>query len=208
MNRTVQRSLDAVIVTALTVAIALIGIAWHQSTTAHIALDMDGRRVALDTRPDPAGADVQATGGRFHAPGQGLDVPLLEMSASGGVLNPPTLTDAFILRDPDRTTADGVRPRIIVMHAVHGGRAPGNALITTGGTATKVLVGAGDQLWVDGVEYVVESTDILSKPAAASSSDIWGYHEDGADRITVITCRPDNRAAHATHNLVVHAVRT
>ena len=168
--------------------------------------DLDGRCVELDVEQDAA---VGPDRGRFQAPEQGLDVPLVEMAASGGVLNPPTLTEAFLVRDPERTTPDGTRPRVVAMHAVRDGRAPGNAFFEPGARNPAVRVSAGDELVVDGVAYVVESTEVLTKSEAASSTEIWGGHPDGDERLVVLTClQRAGSAGPATENLVVHAVRT
>jgi hypothetical protein len=190
---------------ALVGAVVLLGLAWRGSAGT-VLLDMDGRRIALDVDPGPASTGVRATGGRFQAPAHDLDVPLLEMAAAGDVLNPPTLTDAFLLRDPDRTSGPGTRPRVVVVHAVRGGRAPGNALLSPDGTAPAVR--PGDDLWVDGVRYTVAVAEVLPQRHAARSPAIWAHHDDGVDRLVVLTCLTGSTGdGPASHNLVVHARR-
>lgn len=170
--------------------------------------DLDGRCVRLDAVPRVAAAAVRPTGGRFEAPAQGLDVPLSEMSAPDGVLDPPTLTAAFVLDDPERASSAGTRPLVVAMHAVRDGRAPGNAFFEPGATDPAVTVAPGDALRVDGAAYVVESAEILPKADAAASPDIWGPRPDGGARLVVITClQRAGEAGAARENVVIHAVR-
>ncbi|MCL1871993.1 MAG: hypothetical protein FWF90_16490 [Promicromonosporaceae bacterium] len=169
--------------------------------------DLDGRRVQLDLPPDAEAAAVEPTGGRFVAPDHGLDVPLMTMRLAGTVLNPPTLTEAFLVRDP-APVPDGVagaRPRIVAMHAVNGGRAAGNAFAEPSGA---VVVAPGDRLYVDGDLYVVDSVEVMRKEVAERDQAIWGVRDDGASRLVVLTClqRPGG-PTRAPDNLVLHASR-
>jgi hypothetical protein len=193
-------------------AVALLGAAvavWTSApgseTGSAVLRDLDGRRVALDEAPDLAGAAVQDTGGRFVAPRQGLDVPLLSMAVSGGTLVPPTLTDAFLVRD--RATPGAPGTTIVTMHAVAGGNAPGNALVTAGRPDPTVTIEAGDPLLVDGVAYTVAGAEVLDKRAVTTAPSVWGEADDGADRLVVLTCVQRGGAGPAAENLVVHATR-
>jgi hypothetical protein len=57
--------------------------------------DLSGNQVVLDEEPDVAAADPAPLPqgddgvGRFQAPAQGLDVPLVAMNVVRGVINPP-----------------------------------------------------------------------------------------------------------------------
>lgn len=207
MRAWVRRALDVAVVAALLGTAAFAVLAWKDASGHAVLTDLDGRAVVLDEVLDPA-ADPSATGGRFQAPGQGLDVPLLTMSVSGGVLNPPTFTDAYLVRDPDRATADGVRPLVVAVHAVRDGRAPGNAFFEPRSADPALTVGPGDELLVDGVRYVVGATEVLSKADAARSPRIWGPDPEGDRRLVVVTClQRSGSAGQASENLVVHAVR-
>lgn len=92
--------------------------------------------------------------------------------------------------------------------AVRDGRAPGNAFARTAGNDVVVLADAGDELHVDGVVYRVEAVDVLAKEAAARAPEIWAPHDDGEDRLVVITClqRP-GAVGPAAENLVLYAMR-
>ncbi|QAY69811.1 class F sortase [Xylanimonas protaetiae] len=205
-----RRVLRLVLVAVLALSLAGAGLTlWEQHLRPDAATtlrDLDGRRVELDLPPDLEAAAVEPTGGRFVAPDHGLDVPLVWMSVDGSVLNPPTLTDAFVVRDP-APAADGAggRPRIVAMHAVRGGRAPGNAFAASSG---EVLAAPGDRLYVDGDLYVVDTVEVVPKEAAERDASIWGVRDDGDVRLVVLTClqRPGG-PTRAPDNLVLHASR-
>jgi hypothetical protein len=204
----VRQALGVVIVASVLGAAGLAWLAFTEGKPAAVLTDMDGRRVALEEAPELEGADMVPTGGRFLAPSQGIDVPLVKMSPSGGVVNPPTLTDAFLLRDPHRGSDAGTRARVVAMHAVRDGRAPGNAFFEPGAPDPSLTVAPGDELFVDGARYVVESTEVLMKGDAARSPEIWGYHPDGEERLVVLTClQRSSGHGPAPENLVLHAVR-
>lgn len=198
-------------VTAL-VTIALLGagaVAWDDAAgdrASHgtVLRDLDGRGVVLESVPDVERADVRATDGRLVAPRQELDVPLLTMASTAGTLTPPTLTDAFLLREHGDPGTPGTS--VVAMHAVTGGNAPGNAFVEPTTSGPVVSVAAGDPLVVDGVTYTVTSTEVLDKQAARASEDIWGEADDGVDRLVVVTCLQRGGAGRATENLVIHAV--
>lgn len=198
MSRGARGVLRAVAVVALVCAGAL---AWAAARPgapdgSAVLTDLDGRSVALDAAPTPAGPGSRVVG-RFQAPAQQLDVALRTMSAPGTVVSPPSLTEAFVVTS---VAGDPVGPgRVVVLHAVQGGRAPGNALVGTG-----VAVRAGDPLVVDGTRYRVVETLVVDKGDAGSA---WARAADpGA--LVVLTCLPrTGTAGAATQNLVVHAVR-
>lgn len=169
--------------------------------------DLDGQPVILDPSPlevEPAAGawdDRRQAATRFRAPAQGLDVPLLRMNVRGGVINPPTLRDAFevVALEPDL-------PRVIALHAVRGGRAAGNAFYAQHPTGTVITVAAGDVLHVGERTYVVDDVTVLDQQDAARSERIWGASPDQAGRLVVITClqRP-GLTGPAEENLVIFA---
>jgi len=200
-----------------------------------ILTDLDGRRVALDLAPDLEGSEMVAAAGRFVVPAVGLDVPLVYMTITRGVLNPPTLTDAFLVRgtggrgfetpvpgsarlsgteptaDGNARTTDGalIRPQILALHSVQGGRAAGNALATIGpdGRAKSALQ-PGDMLYVGEVAYKVTSVEEQRKEDAALDPAIWQESAAGAERLVVITClQHPGGPRRAPTNLIIHAVK-
>ncbi|MFE6970450.1 hypothetical protein [Isoptericola sp. NPDC057653] len=168
--------------------------------------DMDGRQVVLEHAPDATGAQAAPTGGHFVAPEQGLDVPLLAMTVTGQVVNPPSLVDAYLLRGYGSPTDPGSGLVVVAMHAVRDGHAPGNAFVDPDEGA-QVSLDAGDPLVVDGVAYAVDGVEVLGKDRAAQS--LWDDAPARDGELLVLTClqRPGTAGA-AAENLVVHATRT
>lgn len=171
-------------------------------------LDLDGRPVVLDDVPDAAAADPVPTGGTFAAPRQGLEVPLVEMNVVRDVINPPTLTDAFLVRGFGSPREPGSGLVVVAMHAVRGGNAPGNAFFTMGATESPLTVEVGDPLVVDGVEFAVTGSQVLGKDAAASSDAVWGRPAERDGELVVITCLQRTwEWGSAADNLVIFAQR-
>lgn len=172
--------------------------------------DLDGRPVVLDPPPpevEPADGEwdlLRQAAGRLRAPGQGLDVALLPMQVRYGVVNPPTLRDAF-----EVTPQAPGAPRVIAMHAVRGGRAAGNALFSQHEQVPRILIGPGDLLQVAEQAFVVDEVLVLDQQDAAASERIWGSSAGQSDRLVIITClqHPDATGP-AEENLVVFAHRT
>jgi len=202
-------------VSVVVVALAMLGatgatVLWLReggTSTATGPRDLDGRAVALDDAPGDAVRGRAA--GRFEAPRQGLDVPLVELAVTGTELVPPTFTDAFLVDGPADADAAGERPVVVAMHALREGRAPGNAFFEDGAADPAVTVRAGDPLVVDGVAYTVTRTEVLAKSAAARSADVWAAQPGGSERLVVITClQRAGASGPAAENLLVHAART
>jgi hypothetical protein len=169
-------------------------------------LDLDGRPVILDDPPDAAASDPVPTGGRFVAPRQHLDVPLVEMNVVNNVINPPTLTDAFVVRGFGSPRTPGSGLVVVSMHAVRGGNAPGNAFFDMGPTASPVTIAIGDPLQVDGVTYTVTGTQVLGKTAASTSADIWAAPSQRSGELVVLTClQRASEQGSARDNLVIFA---
>lgn len=178
-------------------------------------VDLAGNRVVLDDLPDVAAADPVplATGpegaGRFVAPRQGLDVPLVAMSVVSGVINPPTLTDAFLVRGFGTPDEPGSGLVVVAMHAVRGGAAPGNAFLDVRPDATSPSVEVGDVVHVDGVAYTVTGSQVIPKGVAATSPEIWGDPDGRDGELVLVTCLQRAReTGSADDNLVVFAQRS
>jgi hypothetical protein len=171
-------------------------------------VDLDGNHVVLDDPPDVQAADPVPTGGRFVAPRQGLDVPLARMNVVRNVINPPTLTDAFLVRGYGSPHEPGSGLVVVAMHAVRGGNAPGNAFFAMGPTSSHVTVTPGDPLQVDGITYVVTSSEVLDKAAASASDAVWANPAGRDGELVVLTClqRATEHGA-AQDNLVILAKR-
>jgi hypothetical protein len=171
-------------------------------------VDLDGRPVVLDDVPDVAAADPVPTGGRFEAPAQGLDVPLVEMNVVDGVINPPTLTDAFLVRGYGDPHEPGSGLVVVAMHAVRGGHAPGNVFFDMGPTDSPVTVRAGDRLIIDGVAFEVTGSEVIGKTVLSASDDIWASWPDRDGEAVILTClQRATETGSAQDNLVIYARR-
>ncbi|MER7604461.1 hypothetical protein [Nocardioides sp. NPDC127503] len=159
-----------------------------EAAGAYVSRDLDGNRVRWPAPPDVAGSEVRWTGERFRAPRQSLSVPLLDAEVTAGVINPPTLTDAYDYRDAGAPGTAG--NRVIAMHAVRDGRGPGNAFVDLGpGSLPEALVRRGDVLVVGDERYRVTQTIIEPKQVAAKDPRIW----QDEHALVVITCLVDPR---------------
>lgn len=212
MSRSPRRGVGTVLVavTTLAAAVACVGLllAWSRSgePVGRVVRDLAGNAVALDA-PDREAARVRRTGERFEAPAQDLSVPLLSAVAVDGVINPPSLTEAFRYREYGDPGRPGSGTVVVAVHSVRGGAGPGNALVAPGaggdgGPAVRVAV--GDPLVVAGVTYRVTGTQVLAKAEVAADASIWR----GEDGLVVLTCFPDPAVPLAEQlNLVVRAER-
>lgn len=210
----VRRRTSAVLAVVTVLAFVLAGaLGWlylhsGDDSDGYVSKDLDGNRVQWGTPPDVAGSDAQPTGRRFRMPGQGLDVPLQEASVTGAVVNPPDLTDAFLLRDYGDPKDPSSGLSVVAFHAVRDGRGPGNYLFDFADPADPVLVHPGDPIRVGGQRYRVTDTTVESKRAAAGDPRIWGDQTDRGDELVVLTCllRP-GVPLEQQDNLVVFAKR-
>ncbi len=144
----------------------------------------------------PFAAPGAAEPGRFVIEALGLDVALLPIAPADGAVEPPTFTDAYVVRF---TT-----PRVVVMHSStrrteDGSTAIGNRLWDR--DAAKPLLADGTLVQVAGVGYTITGYTVLDKKALPSS-DVWAK-----TGLLIITCaeRADGQAS--TDNIVFFAQR-
>lgn len=201
-----------VLVTAAAAVLAVVFYAAYRdsaepaSEDAFVSKDLAGNTVRWDVPPDVEASAVQDTGGRFLAPSLDLSVPLLSAQIADGIINPPTMTDAFVYRDygdPDATESGLV---VIAMHAVRSGEAPGNRFVDVTEDEATILVQEGDLFEVDGHEYQVSDTEVLSKAAATQSSRLWDDWESRDGELVVVTClqRP-GQVGNSLENVIIYA---
>lgn len=172
-----------------------------------VTLDLDGRRVLWDAAPDVARARAEPTGGRFVAPRQRLSVPLLSASVVDDLIVPPTLTDAYVIRDYGRLDDRRSGLVVVAMHSVRGGRGPGNAFFEPGSGRTP-SVAAGDPLVVDGTAYEVTEVRVARRGTAATDPRLWDRWRERGDELAVVTCLLDPHVPMTRQdNLVVLARR-
>jgi hypothetical protein len=137
--------------------------------------------------------------GLLRVPSVGLSVSLGQVQVVDGVVNPPTSDAAYLVSgygDPH-----GAGTAYVAMHSGRGVEAAGNVLIDV--DAGQARVHAGDQVFVDGVPYVVQEVRLVEKAVLPEESDLW-VPVDG--RLVLFTClqRPEGRSI---QNVVVIAER-
>src|SRR5699024_6117028 len=91
-----------------------------------------------------------------------------------GIINPPSMTDAFLYRDYGDPQVPDSGLVLIALHAVRSGQAPGNRFVDLSEEQQPVVrIAAGDALEVDGQHYRVTGTEVLTKVAATHNSRLW-----------------------------------
>lgn len=182
-------------VLAVLAAVAAAGLTWaflvaRDQPEGYTSRDLDGNTVVWDRAPDVAGSRVRPTGLRFRAPVQGLSVPLESAVVTGGVINPPSLTSAFLMRDFGRPGVPRSGQVVVALHSVHDGRGPGNSFFDMDAPAgvDPVLVKVGDPLLVGPVRYLVTRTLVESKSAAAADPRLWADWSSRRGALLVVTC--------------------
>jgi hypothetical protein len=192
---------------ALVLVVAGTALVVHSLSTSRDApRDMASNPVQFEPGNSPAPSTIErmqvqdTDSGRLRVPSVGLDVPLGSMLAVDNVINPPSFTQAYWVRNVGVAPADASSGTVfVVSHSVSGGRAPGNYLLNVGkGTST---VNAGDLISVDGHDYIAQSWRAISKKQLPAAQDLW---DPVPGRLVLITCleQPDGNSP---DNLVVVA---
>lgn len=213
MTATTQRGKRAIVAAVLAAAaIALVAAGWFMlspqaAPAAAAAVDMRGNPVVLDpdVTPVPEAEAVADIGARFVAPSVSLDVPLGELSEVDGQITPPGFTSAYLVRNRGVAPSDAAEGTVyVVMHSLrNGGVGPGNALFDVTDGSSRVA--AGDTISVSGVEYTVESHEVIGKKELPTREDLWS---STPDRLVVITCLQSPDGKPSTSNFVLIAQRT
>lgn len=181
MTATTQRGKRAIVAAVLAAAaIALVAAGWFMlspqaAPAAAAAVDMRGNPVVLDpdVTPVPEAEAVADIGARFAAPSVSLDVPLGELSEVDGQITPPGFTSAYLVRNRGVAPSEAAEGTVyVVMHSLrNGGVGPGNALFDVTDGSSRVA--AGDTISVSGVEYTVESHEVIGKKELPTREDLW-----------------------------------
>lgn len=149
-------------------------------------------------KPPVDGVSTQDSRGKFVVESVGLSVDLLTQEfPEDGVLTPSDFVSAHEVVDSAAGwTGSTEHVRLITMHSSSSSSsAPGNALVRDG----VPLVTTGDRFSVDGVDYEVQSAQIVTKgeiPAEVFS--------DEPGRLVVVTCSPQGTPS-STSNVVILA---
>ncbi|MDR2931035.1 MAG: class F sortase [Propionibacteriaceae bacterium] len=175
-------------------------------TAAGQIRDMEGRIIVPD---DPSATSsafmeeakmVENDGGEgFVVPVINLNVPVGSVNEVNGVMNPPSFTSVFWIRNRGVSLADAAQGTVyMVTHAIAGGSAPGNFLQTDG----HVALNPGDVIMVNDKEYRFESAQSIPKTEIADHAELW---TDDPGRLILITCVVRPEGGIAINNLVIIA---
>lgn len=158
--------------------------------------------------PQTASAPPGATTGvRLRVPSVGLDLPVLPMEPEDGVIDPPTLGEAYWIDpygDPVGSAEQAQNTLYITGHSWARGDAAFNPLLDR--AQQRGAVEAGDVVTVatpgGSVDYTVESTRRYAKGELPGAGEVWDVVPG---RLVLITCfqRDDGQAS--TENFVVVA---
>ncbi|MFT8593431.1 MAG: class F sortase [Bifidobacterium sp.] len=199
----------ALLLTALFLATALVGVfmVGRGAVEYHSAAkDMHGNSVTMDSDELPDGQQtrrmhaVQDLGLTLEVPAVSMKVPVGELSAVDGVITPPTFTQAYLVRNRGvglQKAADGTV--YVVTHSLSDGFAPGNYLFDV--AAQRATVKRGDALRIAGLNYSVDSSEMIAKTSLASRSDVW---DSVPGRLVLITCL-QRQHGRSLRNLVIFA---
>lgn len=169
--------------------------------------DLDGNNVQLDDMPDKSQVkemDIQPLSGDLQIKSVDLGVGLLEMSTykvkgkSYGMINPPGLTSAYLVRgygtvdDPESGTT------YIALHSVSGGNAPGNKIIDIDNGEIKVS--EGDEIKVQDHKFEVTDAYLSMKTDTPNDQDLW-KQENG--KLVIITCLQRNGGRSIQNAIVI-----
>lgn len=154
--------------------------------------DLEGNNVQLEDMPNESEVkemDIKPVSGDLKIQSVGLGVGLSEMSTykdktTGlGVINPPGLTSAYLVRGYGDVEDSESGTTYIAMHSVAGGSSPGNKVIDI--QAGKIKVQEGDEIEVKGHDFTVTDAYLNSKSETPNDKDLW-KQEDG--KLVIITC--------------------
>lgn len=140
-------------------------------------------------------------------PAVGLDLPVLPLTPTQGVINPPTLTAAYWIEPygaPVGDVAQADNTLYLAAHSTSAGEYGFDALMDPDGEGSSLA--PGDVVEVStptgAVGYAVQRTERYAKGELSGAAEVW---EAAPGRLVLITClqRGDGRAS--SENLVVFA---
>jgi hypothetical protein len=168
--------------------------------------DMRGNAVLLE---DPSAVTpefreaaqmVENDGGQgFQVPALNLSVPLGSVNEVNNVMNPPSFTSVFWIRNRGVSLEQANLGTVyLVAHAIQGGTAPGNFMQANGDTNLK----PGDVIKVNDRVYEFVSSLVKPKAKISEVADLW---TDEPGRMFFITCVLNPNGGLAVDNLILEA---
>jgi hypothetical protein len=148
---------------------------------------------------DISDMNVKSLDGDLVVESVGLAMPLSEMSVVGGVINPPELDQAYVVRDYAQP-GDTEHMSVIALHSISSEDIPGNRLIDVDSAAA--TVSPGDSIVVQGHEYEVTSAYTQDKESASLDNALW---EDRGGKLLLFTCLQLPEGGPTVDNVIVQA---
>lgn len=166
------------------------------------AIEIDGQRIRMEDPPSEeeiSRMDVRSHPADLVVESVGLRAQMRSMREVGGVINPPGLAHAYLLRGYGTPEDPELGTIYIAMHSVQGATLPGNKLIDVAQARSAVV--PGDRITVADRQFAVTEAFTIGKSEISTRTDIW---ESTPGRLVLLTClqRPSGRSV---QNVVVVA---
>lgn len=142
---------------------------------------------------------IEALGGDFQVPSVGLNTGLKTMSEVNGAINPPGLSNGYVVRNhgspdhPERGTT------YVAIHSVQGAELPGNKLIDV--DAGEAAVEAGETITLQDRDYTVTDAYAVPKSDVSGDDSVW---VDEPGRLVVLTCL-QRTSGRSVDNVIIEA---
>lgn len=171
-------------------------------TSGHVTVD--GTSVHLEEAPskkDVKKMAPQALDGDLVVPSVGMSTSLASMNEVGGVINPPGLTKAYMVRGHGTPDHPEKGTTYIAVHSVQGANLPGNKLIKV--AAAKPAVHPGETITAQGHDYTITKAYAVNKSDISGEKELWA---DEPDKLVILTCL-QRTSGRSVQNIVIVADR-
>lgn len=143
--------------------------------------------------------DPQPLEGDMIVPSVSMSADLQSMSEVNGVINPPGLESAYMLRGHGSPGQPNSGTTFIAIHSVQGANLPGNKLIDV--DAARSALDTGDAIEILGHKYRVTNSHTVDKTDIGSQEGLWD-EVDG--KLVVLTCLQRTQGR-SLQNVVIEA---
>ena len=154
--------------------------------------------------PEPTPTPLKSSSVHLVVDDVGLDLPVLPTTPRRGVINPPTLREAYWIEPYGEPGPDADNTVYIAAHSWAAGDAAFNPLIDVAGQDSAVQ--PGDEVEVSTpsgtTRYTVTGAERYAKGALPGASEVWEAHPG---RLVLITCFQHDDGRASTENLVITA---
>lgn len=158
----------------------------------------------LQPTPEPTPTPLRSSSVHLVVDEVGLDLPVLPTTPRGGVINPPTLREAYWIEPYGEPGPDADNTVYIAAHSWSGGDAAFNPLMDVADRRSAVQPGDDVEVSTPSgtTRYTVTSAERYAKGALPGASEVWEAHPG---RLVLITCFQHDDGRASTENLVITA---